>query len=413
MTPLALLGTGLGLAWPAGGQAVLLVAAHAGDALTTAVGALDALPGAHWITGTPAWPALGLAVVGCGMLLAPWPKWRKAWLLLAFLPLAVRSPQRPATEELRVTVIDVGQGMAVLVESHDYRLLYDTGPRYAEEADAGRRILLPWLRAHGVDRLDALVVSHGDSDHSGGALALLRGLAIDTVWTSLAPDDPIVQAAGPRHRPCVRGAGWQADSHHFAWLHPEPAQAPDGATAGSAPNDRPSGADRTRKAGKSSNARSCVLRVTGPAGVLLLPGDVEAPQERQLLTRLAPDDIAADVLIAPHHGSTTSSTVPFVAAVHPRIVVFQVGYRNRFGHPRAVVVQRYRQTCSTLLRTDSQGEIGISMAPGRAPEIRSLRRDAPRYWQVRMTDPATDPPAPAIADPSDRSRLTHCACVAH
>ena len=379
LTPLSLLGMAcVGLPWVGKllGSAVLAVTAYLVRLSLDGARWLDALAGGTWVLGRPSALVVGVAICAVLGLIAPWPVKRRGLLLLACLPVFMAPPLRPEADALWVQVIDVGQGMAVLVEAPGMRLLYDAGPAYdgdggqgEDSADAGRQFILPWLRSRGIERLDALVISHGDNDHVGGALSLLKSLQIDSVHSSLGADHPVVLAAGARHRPCLAGpAGLTlptaADGLHLAWL-----QSRDGGAA--------SIGRRTRNAG------SCVLRISSAAGTILLPGDISAREEAALIARHGPEALRADLLIAPHHGSAGSSSEAFVAAVRPAAVVFQVGYRNRYGHPRPAVVERYRRHCSRRLRTDHDGAIGLRLVAGRLEAPVRARSDGAPYWRVR------------------------------
>ena len=190
---------------------------------------------------------------------------------------------------------------------------------------------------------------------------MLRGVGVGWVASSLAVDHPIV-AAAPRHYPCLRGERWQWGAVRFEWLHP--------------------GTEPIRGARSSTNARSCVLRVESAAGAVLLAGDIESGQEKQLLSLIGPRALRADVLLAPHHGSRTSSSPEFLDAVAPSLAVFQVGYRNRYRHPNPQVLARYEARSIGVLRSDAHAAIEIRLRPGQAPAVHRFRVDTPRYWRV-------------------------------
>jgi competence protein ComEC len=261
-----------------------------------------------------------------------------------------------------VHALDVGQGMAVLVETREFRLLYDAGPLWSPESNAGQRIVAPWLRSQGIRRLDALVISHADLDHSGGAADLLRSIEVGTVLSSIDPGHPL-RIDHHDHQPCRRGHRWVRGAVSFEFLHPG--------------DEFPPGAARS-----PTNARSCVLRVVSPSGSVLLPGDLEARQERDLIARLGAPALAADILLAPHHGSNTSSTPELLQAVSPRWILVQAGYRNRFGHPTARVLARYEAAGAQVLRTDLHGAITLELFPGREPRVHLSRVDRPPYWRL-------------------------------
>jgi competence protein ComEC len=351
VTPLALLGAALPFDWP-------LALAHALLELLMAVLAwLAELPSALWRQHAPVPWTVPLALLGIAWMLLPrgFPaRWLGAVLAL---PLFAVLPPAPAAGELWITVLDVGQGLAVLVRTEKHALLYDAGPAFNAFADSGSRIVLPYLRGEGIARLDALVVSHDDRDHSGGAASVLEGMPVATLWSSLPADHALV-AARESSEPCAAGSGWEWDGVAFEFLHPGP--------------------EAVSGRGARANNRSCVLRIAAPGGRMLLTGDIERAAERELLQR-APGLLAADALLVPHHGSATSSSPEFVREVAPRYAVLTVGYRNRFGHPREEVLARYRDAGSTLLRTDTGGAVEIRFAPG-ASRIELQRALVRRYW---------------------------------
>jgi len=355
VTPLALAGSLL----PDPLCGWLLTAAHAAiEALAWLLGHLAALPAAVWRAPAPQWWVFLLALGGTLWLLMPrgWPhRWAGA---VAWLPLLLQAPDQPEPGTFRVTALDVGQGMALLVETAGHRLLYDTGPGYAPGADAGSRVILPYLRMRGIGALDGMVISHGDVDHTGGAPALLRELRVGWLASSLDAAHPLARAAA-RHLQCAAGQRWAWDGIRFEMLHPAPASYADG--------------------GLKANARSCVLRIDNGRRAILLAGDIEAAQEANLL-RAGPGRLRADVLLAPHHGSGTSSTLPFLQAVGPGLGVFQVGYRNRYRHPKPEVFERYRRLGIGRLRTDQSGAVRLDF--GDAVGASEYRRTARRYWYV-------------------------------
>jgi competence protein ComEC len=353
VTPLALIGALLPFDLP-------LVLAHQLLAwLMAFVEWLADLPLTVWQQhAPPAW-AVGLAALGCVWLLLPrgFPS-RGAGAVL-MLPLVLVAPARPAEGELLLTVLDVGQGLAVHAQTAGHDLIYDTGPQFSPDANSGNRILLPYLRAQGVRRLDGLVLTHEDKDHAGGALSLLDGLPVAWTASSLPEDHPFREAPG--HRPCSDGQAWEWDGVRFEMLHPDTA-----------------GYEKTKR---KSNDMSCVLKVTAGESSALLTGDIETISE-QALSKRHGERLRADVLLAPHHGSRTSSSPEFIAAVGARTVIFPVGYRNRFRHPNAEVLRRYEDSGAQLLRTDRDGAVTLhfgAVSPGLTFE-REARR---RYWHGR------------------------------
>ena len=339
-------------------------AAHALlDPLMRALEALASLDAAAWAQHQPPDWAVAIGVAGVLLCLAPRGMPGRALGVCALAPLFVAWPAPPAPGTFRLTALDVGQGTAIVVQTHSRALLYDTGPRWHETADAGSRIVVPHLRATGVRKLDMMIVSHRDLDHSGGALSVLQVVPVGVLVSSLEEDSPIVARHAERGSAlrCRNGQHWEWDGVRFELLFP----------------DDEHYADPWRK----TNDLSCVLRVAADAGSALLTGDIEAVSEIALVTTRR-EALAADVLIVPHHGSRTSSTSSFIAAVAPRHAVFTVGHRNRYGHPRADVVARYRQANAALHRTDAAGALTFEFAPpGPGPPAAERRRRL-RYWHA-------------------------------
>ncbi len=270
--------------------------------------------------------------------------------LLLLLPLWNPAHTAPPEGEATFTLLDVGQGLAGVIRTHRHVLVYDTGPRWGPAFDAGRAVLLPYLRYTGVSHVDTVVLSHGDRDHTGGFDALRANLDIAAVLAG--EPEP-----GRAQRPCVAGRHWRWDGVDFTILQPSA-----GSTA-------------------TGNNRSCVLRVRAGGRELLLTGDLQRAGERALLQ--AVPDIHADVLIAPHHGSAGSSSPAFVVAVRPRWVLFASGYHNRFGFPRPDVVQRYRSVGAKTLSSAQCGAIQLRLEAKRTPEPSCSRRRRGHYWNRR------------------------------
>jgi len=356
--PAALLGVGVPPLWP--------LAAWLVHGLMAVLQALAGWPLANLsLPAPPLWA--GMAGVAGGLLLAL----RLPWSLRALgapllLPALLWSPARPAPGAFDVLAADVGQGGAVLVRTARHALLFDAGPRFGRSGtDAGQRLLVPLLRALG-ERPELLLLSHGDGDHVGGAQAILDALPGARVMGSLAPDHAL--RAGRPVEACVAGRRWQWDGVHFELLHP------------------PWPADAARAA-DDPNAQSCVLRVVAANGsATLLTGDIEAAQEDALVaTRRGAGGLRADLLVAPHHGSRTSSSAAFIAAVRPSVVVFQAGYRNRFGHPAPQVLARYLRAGAQPVDAPACGALHWrSDAPGAWACERALRR---RYWHHEAASP--------------------------
>jgi competence protein ComEC len=313
----------------------------------------SALPAAVWAQHAPPPWALLLALAGVVWMLAPRGVPSRAAGLALLAPALLVAPPRPAEGEAWITTLDVGQGLAVLVRTSAHALLYDAGPAYGADADSGGRVVLPLLRASGIERLDAMVLSHEDMDHVGGALTILESLRVEQVASSLAREHPL-HALAPSANACGAGQAWSWDGVRFEMLHPMPG-------------------------GARRNDRSCVLRVSAGGRAILLAGDIERAAEAQLLARGAP--LRSDVLVMPHHGSRTSSSAPFLQAVAPGWAIAAAGYRNRFGHPSAEVLERYRAAGARVLRTDLDGAVHVRLGSS-GVQVEPERERSRRYWRV-------------------------------
>ncbi len=311
-----------------------------------------ALPGALWQQHVPPLWAAILAIGGAAWILAPrGVPWRAGGLAL-MAPAFALAPAAPEVGEAWITTLDVGQGLAVLVRTARRTLLYDAGPTYGPEADSGGRIVVPLLRASGVRGVDLLVLTHEDMDHLGGALTVLESVEVDALSSSLPPSHAL-NALVTRAGRCVAGTRWEWDGVRFAFLHPPP------------------GWEAARR-----NNQSCVLRVDTGGTSMLLTGDIERAAESGLVSTMQ----KTDVLLVPHHGSRTSSSDEFIAALAPRWAVVPAGYRNRFGHPAREVLARYAKAGVPVLRTDLHGAVSIRLRRD-AVEVTGERTRRPRYWR--------------------------------
>ncbi|MCL2591501.1 MAG: DNA internalization-related competence protein ComEC/Rec2 [Betaproteobacteria bacterium] len=280
-------------------------------------------------------------------------------------------PERPKIGDFRATVLDVGQGLAVHVQTAHHDLLYDSGPFFGDTSDAGERVVIPYLRAVGVGRLDAALISHDDSDHAGGLESVRAHVKVDEVFagdetveseTPLGPDAWNARDARlvpVRGTPCIAGLHWRWDDVNFTVLAP------------------------ARLSGKRrANDESCVLRVNTAGGAsLLLTGDLGQADETELVRQYG-SALKSTAVLAGHHGSRSSSSLAFVEATYPEIVVFSSGYHNQYGHPHPHVLARWARTSARPYRTDSDGTVLLETEGGRmkAGTWRGIR---PRYWHGR------------------------------
>jgi competence protein ComEC len=346
VVPPALAGVALSWLSPALGGLLLLFAAQATEFGLVGIGLAAALPMASRWVPAPGMLAVGAAGIGAAWCLLPRPAPGRALAPLLFAPLLLGGPPPLAYGEYELRVFDVGHGLAVLVRTRHRALLYDAGPSWPG-GDAAAWTVLPAMRALAVNRLGALVVSHGHADHMGGVGSVLRAYPGTPEWGGFG-------AEREDNWRCRAGSSWAWDGVRFRILHPQ-----EGFTGG-------------------LNDGSCVLLIDGPGGRVLLTGDIEARAERALLA--AHGRLPVDVVVAPHHGSRTSSGAALVAATRPAWVVFSTNWRNRWGFPAPVVAERWQRAGAVPLSTERHGEIVIRFERG-GPRGPILRRQAEcRPW---------------------------------
>jgi competence protein ComEC len=315
--------------------------------VVAALHAAAAAPGAALPVPLPPWPAFALAAIGVAFAAfgQALPGRRLAWLAVA--PMFVPSIAVPRAGDVHAMVLDVGQGLAVLVETRTHRLLFDAGPAFRSGFDSGADIVLPALAANGRRGLDLVIVSHADNDHAGGAAAIVAAFPSATVLHG--PD--VAKLPGDT---CERGQSWRWDGVEFRMLHPAPEFAPRG------------------------NDSSCVLKITAAGGSLLIAGDVERRGEAAMLEA---DPGATDVVVVPHHGSATSSSPALVAALGARHAVVSAGFANRWGFPKPEVTARWRRSGAAVVVTADAGAVGIDLT--RDGVVIEAERDVRhRYWQA-------------------------------
>ncbi|MGD9390052.1 MAG: DNA internalization-related competence protein ComEC/Rec2, partial [Thioalkalispiraceae bacterium] len=288
-------------------------------------------PWAIWQSASPPPGLVLLAMAGVFMLLLP-RGWPHRWLGLVLLAPAMLMPlQRPATGEADFTLLDVGQGLASVIQTRRHVLVFDTGPRYSERFDTGQRVVLPFLRQQGIDGIDVLVISHADNDHRGGAGSLLDNSRVERIISSVPGHFPV-----DRVQTCQAGQSWRWDGVLFEFLHPDASYYPGNLSAG------------------RSNNRSCVLRVTTGKHSVLIPADIEREVEARLVDQYG-RQLESTVLVVPHHGSQTSSSPRFLDQVRPQLALLAVGYLNRYQHPHHGVMARYAQRRIAVKSTAMHG----------------------------------------------------------
>jgi len=288
---------------------------------------LATLPFSHWSGPWLPWYYYSSLIIAGLLLLLPKGTPAK-WLgLFAILPLFFYSPNTLKQDEFLLTLLDVGQGLSLVIQTKNHILVFDTGPKFSAQFNTGTAIVKPYLQQQNIKHIDMLVISHGDNDHIGGALPLINSLSVDAIHSS-------VPEQLPNAMPCLAGQSWQWDGVLFSMLHPH----------------------KTDNA--SENNLSCVLHISSPYGSVLATGDIEKEAEQLLISRYGPA-LKSTVLIAPHHGSKTSSSEPFIAMVQPELVLYPAAYLNRYHFPAADIVARYQRHNIPQLSTAKQGAIQI------------------------------------------------------
>ncbi len=320
--------------------------------------------GPAWILPTPDYVDLLAAMLGTFFLLAPRGlpgRWAGS---LGLLGLCAAPLPRPAPGALQLDILDVGQGLAMVVRTAHHVLVVDTGTGGPWGSDSGRHVLIPYLRSQGVRGLDGLVISHGDLDHSGGASSLLQAYPAPWILSSLPQHHPLVLHS-PHAMRCIAGMHWRWDGILFEVLYPA-------ASDWAIPSHK-------------SNDRACVLRLNSGKRHILLPADIEERAERALLDHV-PNQLRADVLIAPHHGSKTSSSPAFLEAIQPQWTLFSLGDHNRFHHPSPRVWHRYREAGVHCWRTDECGDLRVILDPDHL-QVSAERQTFPHYWEKSCPAP--------------------------
>jgi competence protein ComEC len=349
VTPLAMAGVLLAPLWDLAASAIAVMA--------FGLERLAAVPYATLsVAQAPLWAGL-LGILAGVLLVMPLPWSLRLLGAPLILPALLWQAPRPLDGQFELLAADIGQGNAVLVRTAGHALVYDTGPRFSRESDAGHRVLVPLLRALGT-RVDTVMLSHRDTDHVGGAVAVLS-MQPQAALLSSIEDGHELQAVRAATR-CVAGQHWRWDGVDFDVLHPQS-----------------SDYDGTTKA----NAMSCTLRISNGTQTALLAGDIEQAQESRLV---GAEPIRADVLLVPHHGSKTSSSAAFLDAVQPGIALVQVGYRNRFGHPAQSVIARYAERNIRVFDSPHCG--AMTWQSARPQDVSCQRAQGMRYWHHRVPD---------------------------
>jgi competence protein ComEC len=309
---------------------------------------------ATWYTHVPQTWTLLPALVGIAWLLLPrgWPaRWAGG---VCLLPMLLLPKPGPLADEVWFHLLDVGQGLAAVVRTQEQVMVYDTGPWFSESFDAGRAVIVPFLRSQGINAIDILVISHGDNDHRGGANSLISEIPVRRILSGAAPR----RWRQKKAEPCLAGQEWYWGKTRFEVLYPY------------------------NSSQRRANNRSCVIRLGLGTTHILLPGDIEADAEAQLLERDR-KNLAADLLVVPHHGSKTSSTLAFIKAIDPELAWFATGYRNRYRFPNFAVLQRYLDLHAQPLNTADKGAISIKIDATGLKTPQTWREQSGRYWHAQ------------------------------
>lgn len=349
--PILLAGAGLALIWAPLGTPLLWWSDSWLSLLLGALGMLLSLPAAVSEMAVPL-AGIVLATVGVLILLLPRPRRYLPWVVLACLPLFLPWSPRLAVGDFRAEMLDVGQGLAVVVRTRSHVLVYDAGPAWTDGFDSGAAVVLPALRRHGIRHVDRIVVSHENMDHRGGVGAVLAGMSVGDVLSRRG-------GIHPTERPCEAGRSWEWDGVGFAVLHPPPYW-----------ND--------------GNTASCVLAVRGRNGRLLLTGDVEGLGERVLVRSSVDGLLETDVLLVPHHGASGVLSRGLLEAARPAVAWVSTGFDNRFGHPAPDVRQRLDAHCVALLDTAKRGMLWLETDGDGIRLGQGSRVERPRFWHSRV-----------------------------
>ena len=350
VVPLTLLGLAL-FPFTSVSTVLLNLAANSVDILFHLLSAFSSPRALISISDMPAY-LLVLAFMGFLWIWLPG-KFPARWLGLVFImPLLIFQPEKIKTGAFQYHLLDVGQGLASVVQTANHVLVYDAGPRANARFDTGKLVVLPFLRAKNIRNIDTLLISHEDIDHRGGAAALLEKLSIKQIMSS---DTSIF----PHTTECIQGMHWQWDGVSFEILNPQQGWQ------------------------DSDNNRSCVLRISNKHHSLLLTADIEIKAERSIMaSTLLP---RTEVILMPHHGSKSSSDTSFLEQLKPGLALVSAGYRNPFHQPHPHILERYHQQGIKVLSTIDSGEISVYF-PADATVYRTeeYRKTHQRYWHRRV-----------------------------
>ncbi len=336
---------------PAIGFPLLVLVGHVLDALWFALEKFSQMPGALWYFPEPGIVALAFAMVGAFWLLQPRGVPARGVGAVLMLPLLIPTQSHWRDGAFDAYMLDVGQGLAIVVRTERHTLIYDTGPRYQSGFDLGDAVVVPALRALGIEHPDRMIISHGDSDHAGGAAS------VDSAFPHMVIESGEPERLKIPASQCLAGEQWTWDGVTFRIVSPTP------------PLD------------KIGNDRCCVLDIRTGDSELVLPGDITSSIEGAVASSIEPA-AAHTVLQSPHHGSKTSSSDAFLDALHPMLAIFSSGYLNHFHHPNPDIVARYDAHGIDMLNTSETGFVHIRFDPDEPPAVIERGRiDRHPYWR--------------------------------
>lgn len=351
VTPLCLLATGLAFISPMLAKVVLWPIDQLLQGLWWLLQQMAAWPLATLSSLQPPWYGILFAILGVLLLLAPRGMPTKYLSPFLFLPLFFVSANKPKLGEIWLTLLDVGQGLSVVIQTQNHTLIFDTGAKFSEQYDMGEAVVVPYLQHQAINHIDTLIISHGDNDHIGGAASLVRTIPADASYSSVP--EWVENQAGQF---CKAGQNWQWDEVSFSFLSP-----------GTESFD-------------TENDNSCVLKVSGKKFSFLLTGDIEQPAENWLVTQYG-NALASTILIAPHHGSKTSSSQNFLEQVDPEMILIPAGYMNRFGFPHKKVLKRYQNRNIKYFDTSKNGAISLK-TDDQSLTVELARQVQKKYWMI-------------------------------
>ena len=365
ITPLALAAAVLAVSFEQTSLWLMQVIAVVAQLMLDALAFINQWSFSSWASAKPPFWLAGIGLIGTACCLAPFTRRARLPAILGVMACLVTRYQAPDAGTWNMTILDVGQGAAAVIESGGQIVVVDAGPsdtfNGGAESDAAKRILIPWLQSKAIDQINTLVLSNSALAYAGGAASLVSHIKPTAIHASLRPDS-VVGLTLPQAEACVRGQRWKMNQLTFEYLHPP--------------------AVIETKVKSLAKANSCVLRIDGPRNRVLVTSAIEAAQERALLQRYGSDQLKADVVFVPNQGSKMGSVQPFVEAVGARYAIASNGYRNRFKFPNDQIIKRYEAAGAQMLRTDIDGALSLHFASDGTINVTRARTSAPPYWRI-------------------------------